>query len=324
MTGSDGLDQLAARLSGRAVLVLGDVMLDEYLWGDARSALPAGTPPVVKLSRRSAAPGGAANVAAGIVGLGGLVRLCGVVGADANGVRLAETLWDRGVATEGLIKVPGRPTTTKNRIVAAGAHVLRLDIEDTTPMSPATEATLGAWVEARFPGVGGAVVSDYGKGAVTAALARATIDAARRHGVPVVIDPKAADFAHYRGATLVTPTIHEAERACWIDIVDEASLTRAATSLMTQLEGGAVLITRGSDGMSLFAPHAEPVHIASEGGRALDATGAGDTVVEALALGLAAGGDLVEAARLATRAAAVVVSRFGTATVSLDDLTVAT
>lgn len=318
--GGGALTALATRLPGARVAVLGDVMLDEYLWGTARAAPVAGSAPVIHLSQRRAAPGGAANVAAGIIGLGGLVRLGGVLGTDTNGAVLADTLRAGGVATDGLLTVEGRPTTTKNRILTGDKEMLRLDIEDPTPLGQRTEAKLLSWLEANLPIVGAVVLSDYAKGTITEPLARAAIGAAMRRDVPVVVDPKATDFTHYRGATVITPTVREAERACWIDIVDEASLHRAATALMTQLDGTAVLITRGRDGMSLFGPHADPVHIAPTNGKALDATGAGDTVAAAIALSLAAGGDLLDAVRLATLAAGVVVGKFGTAVATLDDV----
>jgi rfaE bifunctional protein kinase chain/domain len=314
-----GLAALAARLPGGVVMVVGDVMLDEYLWGDARTP-PDATTPVVHLSRRHASPGGAANAAAGIVALGGRVYLGGVLGTDANGTRLAETLRARGIATDGLMPVDGRPTTTKHRIIAGGHVAMRLDIEDPTPICANTEATLMAWVEAHLETVAAVVVSDYGKGAVTETVARATIDTARRLGVPVIVDPKASDFARYRGATVVTPTVHELERACGVEIVDDTSLDRAVVSVLSHLDGTDVLLTRGGDGMSLFGAHTEPVHILPEGGLATDATGAGDTVAAVVAMCLGAGSTLVEAARLAALAAGVVIGKLGTAQVTMQEL----
>jgi D-beta-D-heptose 7-phosphate kinase/D-beta-D-heptose 1-phosphate adenosyltransferase len=314
------LPDLLAAFPGRGVLVVGDVMLDEYIWGEVRRISPEGPVPVVEVRRRSASPGGAANTAANVAALGGRPVLVSVVGQDHAAARLREVLAQNGTDAHGLCADAARATTTKSRVIAHSQQVARLDVEERAPLSPALEDALLASVAKHLPRAEACILSDYAKGVVTPRVAREVIRLARQAGRPVVVDPKGADYAKYRGATLVKPNLHEAERSAGVEITGEAGLREAAARLIDLLGGSAVLVTRGAEGMSLFRPGAAPLHVPAVVRNVFDVTGAGDTVAGALAMGLAAGGALEQAVELANRAASIVVGKVGTATVTCDEL----
>jgi D-beta-D-heptose 7-phosphate kinase/D-beta-D-heptose 1-phosphate adenosyltransferase len=311
---------LAAAFRGRRVLVLGDVMLDEYIWGEVRRISPEAPVPVVEMSRRTYVPGGASNTAANVAALGGVPHLLGVVGGDAAADRLRDALARSGIDTTGLCVDAGRATTTKTRIVAHSQQVVRLDCEERAPLSPRLEDGLLRGAEARLPATDACLISDYGKGVVSERVAQQFIRLARLAGKPVVVDPKGADYRKYRGATLVKPNVHEAEALAKQHITDEESLQEVGRCLLENLGGSALLITRGPQGMSLFRQDERPVHVPTLARNVFDVTGAGDTVASTLALGLAAGGGLEESMHLANQAASIVVGKVGTATVTLDEL----
>jgi rfaE bifunctional protein kinase chain/domain len=313
-------EETLTRFRGKKILILGDVMLDEYVWGQTRRISPEAPVPVVEMSSRTFVPGGAANTAANVVSLGGEALLGGVMGTDHSAKLLIEALQSRGLGCAGLIGDPSRPTTTKTRIVAHSQQVVRVDCEHKAPLSGAVEEKLIGWVETNVPSVDACILSDYSKGVVSTRVAEHLIQVARCHGKPVVVDPKGIHYGKYRGATVVKPNLHEAERFLKREINTEASLVKGGRQLLKHLKDGAVLLTRGGQGMSLFRRGSRPLHIPSVARAVFDVTGAGDTVVGTLALGLAAGASLVEAVKLANRAAGIVVGKVGTATVSLEDL----
>ena len=315
----DLLDVLAD-FPGRCVLVVGDVMLDEYICGEVRRISPEAPVPVVELYRRVYVPGGAANTAANVISLGGRAWLGGVVGRDPSAEVLRQVLRERGIDDGGLVVDPTRPTTIKTRIVARNQQIVRVDVEKHLPLPPELENALLVWAATRLREVHVCILSDYAKGVVSARLAERFIQMAREASKPVVVDPKGADYTKYRGATVVTPNVHEVEVALKCEIHDDSELLEAGLRLSAILEGSALLITRGPEGMSLFLDGAEVVHIPAVARSAFDTTGAGDTVVATLALALAAGATLQQAARLANYAAGIVVGKFGTATVTLEEL----
>jgi len=314
------MNEVVERFSRRRVLVIGDVMLDEYVWGDVRRISPEAPVPVVEIRRRTSRPGGAANVAANVVSLGGSVYLIGVTGADAEAARVRLEMQALGIPCDGLLADPGRPTTTKTRIIAHQQQVARLDAEARIPAPPELEAALLDRLRARMGRSDICVVSDYQKGAITERVAQAAIQFARAAGVPVVVDPKSRDFSPYRGATVVTPNLAEAERAANHELNGNRDLALVTRRLLRLLDGAALLITRGAEGMSLFRRGLPPVHIPAKARHVFDVTGAGDTAVGALALGLAAGLPLEDATRAANAAAGLVVGKLGTATVTPDEL----
>jgi D-glycero-beta-D-manno-heptose-7-phosphate kinase len=314
------LQDVLRALPGKRVLVAGDLMMDEYIMGSVRRISPEAPVPVVEIQRRTHVPGGAANTAANVAGLGGRPVLVGVVGQDPAGAHLREAVEKRGVCTDGLVVDADRPTTTKTRIVAHSQQVVRVDQEERAPLPRHTEDKLLRAAAACLENVDACVVSDYAKGVVSARFAEHLIASARRAGKPVVVDPKGTAYEKYRGATVVKPNVHEAGQVLNCEMDGIAALLRAGRDLLALLEGSAVLITRGAQGMSLFLDGVQPLHIPAEARDVYDVTGAGDTVASTLGLALAAGASLTQAARLANRAAAVVVGKVGTTAVRLHDL----
>jgi rfaE bifunctional protein kinase chain/domain len=305
--------RLLGAMQGRPVLVVGDVMLDEFLWGRVVRISPEAPVPVVEVTRESARLGGAANVSQNVRSLGGEARLVGVVGADAAGRRVQEALQAAGIRAD-LVQAPdGRPTTVKMRIIAHQQQVVRADRELSDPVSAEVAEALLDKVREALEGSRAVVVSDYDKGAVTPRLTSGVLRLARRRGVPVLVDPKLRHFRSYRGARVVTPNQGEAEQATGIRIRSEADLQAAGARILALLGCEAALVTRGELGMSLFAAGRRPVHIPTAAREVFDVTGAGDTVIAALGLAVAAGARLPEAAELANHAAGVVVGKLGTA-----------
>jgi rfaE bifunctional protein kinase chain/domain len=314
------LRDVLARFPGKHVLVVGDVMLDEYVWGTVRRISQEAPVPVVELHKRSYLPGGAANAAANIASLRGVADLVGVVGADQAGGQLRAGLEDRGIGSVGLLAEEGRPTTTKTRIIAHNQQVVRVDHEQRRSITPEIERRLLELVDERLPAMDACILSDYAKGTVSPALARHVLARAAALGKPVVVDPKGSDFGKYRGATLLKPNLQEAGQFLGRDLDLQQHVLEAGRGLLQALDCNGVLITRGADGMSLFQRSKEPVHIAAHAREVYDVTGAGDTVIAALTMALAVGANLEEAARLASHAAAIIVGRVGTAAIGYEEL----
>jgi D-beta-D-heptose 7-phosphate kinase/D-beta-D-heptose 1-phosphate adenosyltransferase len=311
---------LLESISGCRVLVIGDVMLDEYIIGHVRRISPEAPIPVVEAAHREYRPGGASNVAANIAALGGVPLLCGVVGVDEAARTLGHVLGDAGLGVPALIGAADRPTTLKSRIMAHGQQMLRLDSESTAPIPEEVEADVLAWVRASMGQAKACVLSDYAKGVLTPGLCVAIMALAGEHGVPVVVDPKARDFGRYAGATVITPNLREAAVAANHPPDGPHDVDALAADLMTAVGGAALLITRSEAGMSLYQPGVAALHIPTRAQAVHDVTGAGDTVVGALALALAARAPLADAAGMANVAAGIVVGKLGTATVTPAEL----
>jgi D-glycero-beta-D-manno-heptose-7-phosphate kinase len=308
-----------AALRGATVLTVGDLMLDEYVWGEVKRISPEAPVPVVEVRRRTYAPGGAANVAAGVVALGGRALLTGVVGGDPAATAVRDTLSAAGVGSDGLIVDPSRPTTTKTRVIAHAQQVVRTDSEERTPLPAEVESRLLDVVRAQLAEADAVVVSDYRKGVVSEPVARSVIEGAAAAAKPVVVDPKGLHYAAYRGATVITPNEHDAGQAANVHVEGEDDLLRAAHRLSELCDGAALLITRGAEGMTLFAGDGR-LQVPARARAVYDVTGAGDTVVAVLAVALGGGVGLEEAVELANRAAGIVVGKVGTSTVTLDEL----
>jgi D-beta-D-heptose 7-phosphate kinase/D-beta-D-heptose 1-phosphate adenosyltransferase len=311
---------LTARFPDCRVLVVGDVMLDEYLWGEAGRISPEAPVPVVEVQRESLLPGGAANVARNIASLGGRVELLTVVGVDARADELRTVLQDRGIPTDGLLEDAARPTTIKTRILASRQQVVRVDKESRAPLAGEIGRRFRERLLERVAHVDGIVVSDYGKGTVEPGIMAELCAAARQRGAFVSVDPKESHFARYHGVSVVTPNVHEASAGAGIVIRDVPTLEAAGRKLLSELEAESVLITRGPEGMSLFRPGEPTEHIPAMAREVYDVTGAGDTVVAALTLARVAGAGWTQAAVLSNAAAAVVVGKVGTATVTPQEL----
>ena len=314
---------LLAVMRNRRVLVVGDVMLDEFIWGNVSRISPEAPVPVVQVTHESLHVGGAGNVARNVRALGGLPTLIGVVGRDAAAARIRTELGASGVPQALVESDEGRPTTVKTRIIAHQQQIVRADRERADPISAALERELIRAARLAMPGTSALVLSDYAKGVVTPAVVRAVVQTARRRAIPVLVDPKVPHLALYRGASVVTPNQLETEQASGVRIRDEASLAQAAGRVLRLLRGGAVLVTRGEHGMSLFRPGRRAAHVPTFAREVFDVTGAGDTVIATLALALAAGARLERAAVLANSAAGVVVGKVGTATASPEEVLLA-
>lgn len=317
---SHSLKAILNQFSTKRVLVLGDLMLDHYIWGTVTRISPEAPVPVVSVSSETFLPGGAANVANNIHALGGEVSLCGVVGHDEAGGRLLNILRETLNDAAGVIMDEERPTTTKERVIAHHQQVVRFDREKRDELPKPVRQQLLSKIREEIGRIHCLVVSDYAKGVITPSLMKEVMAMVKPAGIPIVVDPKVGHFSYYRGATIVTPNHLEAARAAKIEIDDEETLREAGFALLEQLQGEAVLITRGEHGMDLFERNGKITHIPTVAKEVYDVTGAGDTVVSALALALAAGADFVSAAQVANFAAGIVVGMVGTSTVPREEL----
>jgi D-beta-D-heptose 7-phosphate kinase/D-beta-D-heptose 1-phosphate adenosyltransferase len=313
------LRDLVARLPGLHVLVAGDVMLDRFIVGKVSRISPEAPVPVVRFEREHTRLGGAANVAHNLSALGARVSLVGVVGADSAAARITEAIGPARISSLGLVEDPSRPTVEKVRIVTdRNQQVARIDYEDDRDVDADIELKLIDRIENLGVGAGVVLVSDYLKGTITSGVMRALL-ALKASGTPLLIDPKIPHLDHYAGATLVTPNHHEAEVATGRRIRSDEDARTAALEFRTRTQCDAVLITRGEHGMWLSSRDAEGA-IPAVAREVSDVTGAGDTVIAVLALAMAAGATLSEAAVLANHAAGVVVGKFGPATLTQDEL----
>ena len=311
---------LPDRFSRRSILVIGDVMLDHFVIGRVDRISPEAPVPVVAFDHEEYRLGGAANVAHNIVALGGTAQVVGVVGADADAARLASDFDALGIGVKGLVTDPDRCTTRKLRVVTTrNQQVARIDYERDGEVSGPVEQAIIAKVQELSATADAILISDYLKGAISAAVAQAAAAAARARGIPLLVDPKVPHVEYYSGATLITPNHHEAEAITHMRIRTAADASAAARRIRERVSCECVLITRGEHGMWLLDRDAE-AELPAEAREVADVTGAGDTVISALALGLASGATLTDAARVANRAAGIVVGKFGPATVSLDEL----
>jgi D-beta-D-heptose 7-phosphate kinase/D-beta-D-heptose 1-phosphate adenosyltransferase len=315
--------EVVRAFAGKRVVVAGDLMLDVYVTGDVRRISPEAPVPVLDVSESSARPGGAANAALNVAALGGRPLLVGVVGADADGDRLLALLEEAGLDVASVLRDPSRPTTCKTRVVARSQQIVRLDREVRRPTASELEARLGAALAAAVRAADACVLSDYDKGVLAGRLPAQAIAAAAAAARPVVVDPKGRDFTRYAGATVVTPNTHELEVATGHSADGDGAVVEAGAALLAELGGAALLVTRGAAGMTLLRTGAAPRHLSTAAQRVYDVTGAGDTVVSALALALAAGLPLEQAMEIANRAAGVAVSKMGTAIVTADELAAA-
>lgn len=304
------------------LLVVGDLILDEYLRGAVHRISPEAPVPVLDSAACDQALGGAANVAANLRALGTHVLVCGAVGQDAAGAQLLARMQAEGLDTRGVLQVAERPTTHKLRVVSQVQHLLRIDRETKAALPAQATAQLCDFIRSHAAGVQGIVCSDYKKGVLDAALWQAIVEAAQGAGIPVVVDPKGFDYSMYRGAALLTPNLHEVEQASGLPVTRPADLDRAAANLLHATQARGLLVTCGKDGMVLYENDAKRTRtpIPAEAREVYDVTGAGDTVIAALSLAFCHGASMQESARLANTAAGLVVGKLGTATVGRDEL----
>ena len=309
-----------SRFRKKKVLVLGDVMLDRFVWGSVSRISPEAPVPVVEIRKETTCPGGAANVAANIGSLGGEPHPLAVVGHDLEGELLRDAFRDLGAPTGGLVVDKGRATTVKTRIIAHNQQVCRTDREDKEPLTAAVQRKVVAWFHAHLETMDAVIVSDYAKGLIFPALLRRILPAARAARKIVCVDPKLRNLAAYRPATVITPNHAETELAAATVIRSEKDLVRAGRKILRQTGIDALLVTRGEQGMALFEDNSTVTLIPTLAREVYDVTGAGDTVISTLALGLVAGLSVLEAAVLSNIAAGIVVGKLGTASVTPDEL----
>jgi D-glycero-beta-D-manno-heptose-7-phosphate kinase len=314
------LGEAIAKFPACRVLVVGDLMLDSFIWGEVSRISPEAPVPVVEVREESHLLGGSANVAHNVASLGGKTVVAGAIGNDLAGHEVLRLFEEISIPTAGLIMEDGRPTSVKTRIIAQHQQVVRFDREWRAPLKHDTIARMLSFIREDLPHLGGIIVSDYAKGVVT----REFLDALRLivsgSSVPVVVDPKVQHADLYRSFTMVTPNNHEASQMSGIEIRNTETLVQAGNLLLQQLACESVLITRGKEGMSLFHHDGQIVHIPTVAQRVFDVTGAGDTVIAAVTLGIVAGLSREDAALLANLAAGIVVGEVGTAAVSTDQL----
>lgn len=315
----EDLKNLIPRFQGKKVLVFGDLMLDEHIWSEVSRISPEAPVPIADVKKISHVPGGCGNVAANITALGGTPILLGIIGRDSSGEKLLKALKQAQVSTREVIVDPRRPTILKSRIIAAAQQVVRVDREDRTELSTALKAKTLKRLQQLIPSIDAVVLSDYGKGLITEETAQTVIKQCRRLGKPVACDPKGERYSKYRSATVITPNLKEAALAAGLKVTDDRSLFKAAQHLLAATKAKNLLITRGKDGMSLFS-RGEVTHIPVIAREVFDITGAGDTAIATLALALAAGASIKNAATLANHAASVVVGKIGTAPCHREEL----
>ena len=315
----NALNGLLTRFAQAKVLVIGDLMLDEFVWGKVSRISPEAPVPVVWVQSESVMPGGAANVANNIRALGGQVSVVGLIGEDRWGHALLTDLAARRIDTAGVVKAQ-RPTTVKTRVIAHHQQVVRVDREQRERLPAGVVERLIAAADVRIKAADAVIIEDYGKGVITRQLLESVIPRARRHQKVITVDPKEEHFDLYHRVTALTPNRAEAGGAVGRELESDADVQRAARELLQRLACEAVLMTLGEDGMWLFEPGGRNVRIPTVAQEVFDVAGAGDTVIATFTLALASGASLEQAARIANQAAGIVVGKLGVAVATPQEL----
>ena len=305
------------------VVVIGDIIMDEYIWGDVSRISPEAPVPVVEVQHETKTLGGAANVIHNMATLGAGPVLCGVIGEDRTGRQILNRIDQMGLKTDGMVVESGRPTSIKTRIVAHNQQVVRFDRESKRNIAPESIDKILGFIGKNLDALDAIVVTDYGKGVISAPLMKGLRDLIRpasERSIIIAVDPKTGNFEYYHEVDVITPNHHEAGTYCGFEITDEETLRRAGQKMLHELNCRSVLITQGKDGVTLFENGGETTHIPTVAKKVFDVTGAGDTVIGTLSLGLASGLDLKSAAVLSNFAAGIVVGEVGTSTVNAEEL----
>jgi rfaE bifunctional protein kinase chain/domain len=314
------LREILGAIKACKVMVIGDVMVDKYVWGSVSRISPEAPVPVVDISEETTRLGGAANVASNIVSLHASCTVFGVTGDDAEGADLRREIEARGIDTSGIALSGGRPTTIKTRVIAHSQQVVRTDRESRAELTGREEKSMIDGIIGRLGEFNGAIISDYGKGVITRRLLDALIPEARSLEVTLSVDPKETHFLNYKQVSLITPNVYEAGSAIGKRISDEQSLIGGGWELFDILTPDALLITRGENGMSLFQAGRRYTHFPTVSRHVYDVTGAGDTVITSFTLALCAGASMSEAAHIANHSAGIVIRDVGTGTVEPGEL----
>lgn len=314
------LKRIISRFGDAKILVLGDLILDEFVWGKVDRISPEAPVPVVWVNSESFMPGGGANVAHNVRAVGGKVFLAGIVGDDEKGRTLLNELRKKQINTEGIVVDRNRPTTVKTRVIAHHQQVVRIDKEVVSSINNELTNKLFNFVKEKIDTIDILIIEDYGKGVIIPHLLEKLIPVAKAHKKMITVDPKESHFPYYEGVTVITPNRAEASRAAGIDIKDRSSLIKAGRTLLKTIKPDAVLITLGEDGMCLFESSGSVVHIPTVAQEVFDVAGAGDTVIAILSLAMACGATMEEAAHISNYAAGIVVGKLGVAIVTQKEL----
>ena len=302
------------------IMVIGDLILDEYIWGSVSRISPEAPVPILETKSENLTLGGAANVANNLVALGCEVHLVGAIGNDEKGDKLLSLIEEKKISSKGIFRFVYRPTTSKIRVIGHNQQILRIDKEDNRPITEETENKIIKFINKTLPDMDIVICSDYRKGILTEKVFSATTHRASNSKKRVLVDPKSSNFELYRGATIITPNQFEVEEAVPIKIQDKIDLDRAAEYLLNLTHAEVILITRGKNGMTLYPNKEKPIDIPTQAKEVFDVTGAGDTVVSVLAMALAIGFNYQDSAWLANMAASIVVGKIGTAVVTLPEI----
>ena len=317
------LKEYIHRFPDARVLVIGDLILDEYIWGDVSRISPEAPVPVVEIMKDEKRLGGAANVVHNIVSLKGQAGLCGVIGDDTQGREVIENIKCLGLNTDGIFKDPTRCTSIKTRVLGHNQQMMRIDREKKKAVDSDITQKILDYLKDNLNRTDAIVIADYGKGVITPPLMKGIKDLTADTDIIIGVDPKPVNFHCYNGIDVITPNHHEAESFCRFEINDEESLIRAGRKMLDDLACRSVLITRGKDGMALFENGRKPEFIPTEARKVFDVSGAGDTVIGTFCLGLASGMDSTSAAIISNIAAGIVVGEVGTSVVKIDELKMA-
>jgi D-glycero-beta-D-manno-heptose-7-phosphate kinase len=314
------LDLIKNTFENKKVLIIGDLMLDEYLIGDVRRISPEAPVPVVDIEEQQVRFGGAANVALNIHKLGCIPILVGVLGSDRDGERFRDLMMKHGLPQTGLVSLNKRPTTVKTRIIGGMQHIARIDRESKDYLVGSEEQNLIAVVKDLIAESDGIILQDYNKGVLTESLIKITVDEANRLGKLVTVDPKFINFLKFREVSVFKPNIKETEEALAVKISNEDELISAGKMLLNKIDAKSVLITRGPEGMSLFEKSGEITHVPTRARHVADVSGAGDTVISTLTAALLGGADYREAANMANFAAGIVCEEMGIVPIDVEKL----
>jgi rfaE bifunctional protein kinase chain/domain len=316
----DRLKKIARKAKKQKILVFGDLMVDEYLWGQVSRISPEAPVPIINISSAQVRFGGAANVAFNLVGLEQQPILVGLIGEDRMGEQFLEMLTSHNLSANGILKWAGRPTTVKTRIIGNNQHIARVDQESVDPISTDLQEKLFERILENIEDVSAIIIQDYNKGVVVPLLVNHIIELAERHGKIVTVDPKFENFFAYKNATLFKPNTKEVEEALAIRIKNEDDLHQAGRELLSRLNNQAVLITRGTNGMALFEKNGDYAFVETKARNVADVSGAGDTVIATLTYALAGGANMKEAVTLSNFAAGLVCEEVGVVPVPLKKL----
>ena len=311
---------IISRFHTSKVLIVGDIMVDQFIWGKVSRISPEAPVPVVNVTSESLLLGGCTNVLNNVFSMGGEVAVSGIVGSDDMGSWLIDKLKKMNIDTAGIIVEHQRPTIVKTRVVAHSQQVVRFDREDKSPVARDSLQRIIAYIKSMKNNLGAVIISDYNKGVFSEELIRGIREITSERGIILCIDPKQRDFSLYRGCDLITPNHQEMERALGMELKNNDDITRGGKALIREFDFGALLVTRGEEGMSLFENDGRVTHIPTVARDVFDVTGAGDTVIGVFALCVAGGATFREASVLANHAAGIAVGKVGTAPVCQDEL----